>query len=234
MYPKDFLAVSVRETSIVIEGKNEIMLNLLGSTFTASAPSGHMADLNSIMIETGPEDGIIALKMYSRKYSLDCFLEIKHEGMNPKIDRSRVWFPDHTLAQIGGMNIYVTHGGVRYSTFEGDRNKPGYRYVPDRDLLCKFIYKQISEEDLKKAAQEAAEEISAQEALTNALQDNAENAKKVEKLQKDVYELLDYMTRVGGQLYRSGWKKEKLRKITEIYLSFQEKYRESLKIIYGL
>jgi hypothetical protein len=183
---------------IVLSQKFDCTFSIWGCTLPTSLSTKDMAVRNfAISAEGEKKSGIVALTVndireLKGRIHVDKFPFILRicevAGSRMDVDLKRPWVPKvGRLLQACEDFLSLKCEGVIYSTFSYHQNKPGYRYVPDGDILCKFAYGDIEKDELENAASEYIAEESAREELPK-IRPKVSELEKLIKLMKDYNE----------------------------------------------
>ncbi|MDD5567231.1 MAG: hypothetical protein PHH01_03475 [Patescibacteria group bacterium] len=187
MRASEFIAYSGDATkgTLCLEGKLSSRLKLIGSTLPASVVS---CDDHHEAITIAPEKGkagLVALAsghLIKGSWSHNCYLlEVRWEledGKRPSVDLKQVWQP--SADRLGGIVSYdnnqyhciqVMIDSDWFTSNRRMQGKPGYRYVPDPNLLCRYLIGEVDKETVIAAASEQAEEETARDQLKRLQED---------------------------------------------------------------
>lgn len=207
----DFLGAEVEGKVIAVTCKyasDKIFFQ--GSNLKTSVNPGSKVQLFSIIAPEKGKQGIVIVTITrkegtgknSTSLSQDFILPVYHpvdENKKPYIDleSKSIWvppFPDR-LPQIEDSyyqyelnHIFtVKIGGIIYTTdkYTAEKN-PKVRYVPDGNLLCRYITGEVDAIGVRQRAAEYAQEISTKKKMNILVIENAELHKKVDKLDNQV------------------------------------------------
>lgn len=221
MKPDSVLVKEVRGQVIILSGRGCNTINLVGSSIPAMTGKRDRYGMTSVTFEIPSQTtkGVIAMVVVvgkSSKKTMDAqfLLRIEKVGDEYKVDMEKVFVPNQDRSGQMDSHLYHDHGarfsnginvkieGAIYTSLE---EIPDTFYVPDPDLLCKFMVGDVDAEAVKKAAQECEAEATAREKLaamdkkTAAL---AQRLEKSERLQDQVIETSQLLQRQTMEINR--------------------------------
>lgn len=176
---------SADKGTIILEGINTDMFLMLGSSLPASVSPDRYTYVNSltIAVERGKK-GVMAVRVttarFDKKYTnyIGFLLPVEWKGDDPRpfVDLEHPFVPrGDRLGQVVDDHLEVVIDGKTFTTNEhAERDEPGKVYIPDGNLLCKYLVGDVDAEEVKAAATECAEEEAARKKLPetlNTLQD---------------------------------------------------------------
>jgi hypothetical protein len=203
----------------------------LGASFPVVAVPGQRVDSLSIV---APEDGtgLLMLRVtYSQhkgntgweEGNVNLMLKVTAQGETKDtfiwLDPGQEWRPvrgggkelrQGTLVRGAGEQaavLLVQVGDIFYSSSLSDRDRAGFRYVPDVNLLCKYLSAQAEVSDLEAAAVAAAEEQDIRQALAVLQLKTADQESEILRLrtqqENDSRKILDLSRRLNDALARA-------------------------------
>lgn len=148
---------------------------------------GDSGSMISIMAD---REGVVALKL---GHSGDYFIlhVQKQQGSGFRIDLENHWVPvpgrlGQALFDGGAACIQVAIGSDVYTTNPDRVGKSGYRYVPDANLLCRYLVGEATAEEVEAAASAHIEEQNAREQVPKLGQLVRERDRKIADLQGEL------------------------------------------------
>lgn len=168
--------------AILVSGLGHTDFRINGSSMPNSATD--QSKYVDVATFTAPSDkksyGVLAI--YARDHdskkekNISFLLAITWKDGKPDIDEQSPWVsPADRLGQAYYDCVSVKVGDVVYISSEEVAKKHGYKYVPDGNLICKFLAKDVELDALEKAVQEVEKKKSKQEKLVESLE-NARDA----------------------------------------------------------
>jgi hypothetical protein len=174
--------VSGSKQSALIERTSNGRLVVLGATMPVSTPFGEAVD--SFAIRRTDEKGLIALQKFGPE-PYQAFISVDWSKAKP-IELETLWIPqDDRLGQIVNNHIVVLTPSIVYSTkkWASSSYKQLLCYVPDGELLCRFLIGLATEEDVEAAIQERVRQENLAEEVDWLRRDNR---KLVDEYQKQL------------------------------------------------
>lgn len=200
MIPKDALSAKRSGEHIVLEGRDGNIFYVLGSTMKTSIDSGHRFPVSFAMIQPEPEGepGLIAVHVIFKEskkiFDQYWFLRINPKNEKP-VDLVSPWHSSEAVVQLDIHGIHVLIGGITYTSNleQVGPNSINKLYVPDPDLLCKYVFSKASAEDVEEAARDhivKKNPTSLNIMLLEALQALARKTSDPEKKEKEAINLM--------------------------------------------
>ncbi len=199
MKPSQLLSAKVSENkTILLNGISLNQITFIGATMPVSVKPGDEVNFFTLAPEK-EKQGIVAVAVYTKNYcrqkgdpgiQLSFFLRVENpDTTGPHIDLEDPWIPgSDRLGQIIGTNIHVRIDGELFSTFKRySALESGYNYVPDPNIICKYLIGEVGPDEVRAAVSEHIAEMQAREKLP-VLEKQLENAKyegKVLTIQND-------------------------------------------------
>ena len=164
---------------IVLTARYDYMLRVLGSSLPTSF-SGQQGRILptathtfSMCVRQG-DAGVVVLgvEMPDKKTMrcLNFFIPVAwdKDEEKPRVNLKDPWVPPNPdrLLKASTSHVEIVYGGVRFTNRQDSEKKQGevkVRYVPDGDMICKYANGDIEADELKAAAVEYEEEVSARE-----------------------------------------------------------------------
>ena len=168
-----------KKTVVLSADGIENNLRFLGTSLTASVSQGQ--EVNSVAIGCLGEEseGIVAFALKLNHGWIATIAPVSKKDEAHYIDLKFPWVPLHDrLTQAYSDHLEVMVGDKTFSS-RRESGKPGYRYVPDANLLCRFAFGKIELKDLEKAAEETVAEESARVQLAKAKEDIREYNRRI-------------------------------------------------------
>lgn len=200
MEAEGYLAAKNEKGVITVTCKSRSdQMTIHGSSLDISA---EQEDVNTFYVVAPGEgkEGIIALTVSGSRgkeeFDIDFVLPVIHpeeKGKEPYIELEKIWVPPlpNRLPRIGKDCYFAKHifsvkiGGIIYTTDKHTaENDPKYRYVPDGNLLCKYIMGEVDAIEVRQRSAKYAEEVSMKKIVNRVTQDYLD----LQKRHKDLAE----------------------------------------------
>lgn len=153
---------SAEKGTVFVSGILTNTITIVGSTVPISAETG--CSVNGFTIRPEKSQGgfvavVVKTYRFDKKYgsSLSFFLPVGWED-KPFVDLEEPWIPSDRLGQIVYSHLEVRVGDQVFTTNSYDKDKPGYRYIADGNLLCRYLNYQAEVEGLEAATSEVVGE----------------------------------------------------------------------------
>ena len=164
--PKRVFGVKFENGVFCVSSCEGYQVEYLGGTIPTVMPLGG----SSTYLYFTPkkdQDGIIALNTPTKHGHCCCFLEAAWGDGKCVLGTELPWIPrPDSPGQLFDYGVGVTIEGITYCSDKKIIEKnPSWRYVPDGNLLCEHLYYNDKPDEVKQAAQEYEEEMSASERL---------------------------------------------------------------------
>lgn len=179
MKPKDVLAAKSSGTGVLVSGILDDQICVIGASLAMSVRPGDYARSFMIYLPDDVEFGVIALAVSSHRFnkkgntgyssypSFPFLLAVRRSPRGETlVDLEEQWVPSQP-AQVYGSCLEVQIGDERFSTEKQYEkgNSRQIRYVPDANLLCRYLVDKATADEVRAAAEEAVAEMSRQERI---------------------------------------------------------------------
>lgn len=220
MKPNYLLAATASGKTILLKGiLAENTIYIIGTTVPMSAKPGDI--VHSFALYPEHQEGIVALSVYAMhrvgKHQHGTRVPFLLEVIAPGDDHTPVavtlansWVPLRP-GQVYDTHLEVQIGGQRFTSQPPNVScaSRGLRYVPDPNLLCRYLLGETIEDEVRTAAAEYIEEVSAREQLAEALKRLAELEQRVQDLAAEVSREANVRNDTVGRVwlwYNAAWK----------------------------
>lgn len=164
MNPKHYLAVDVGKKAVVLRVKGDgDYFYLIGTSVETSGKCRESAT-ELALVPDPKKSGIVGIYLLHNagsgknrtSESTYLTLQVGYKEDRPNIDLEELWIPpdDRTLFMHNVNEADVVIKGERFTTYKYQAEKEGCRFIPDANILFKYVAEDISADDVRKAATE--------------------------------------------------------------------------------
>jgi len=155
MKASDLIATRFRPEGVVLlEAKQCRLFTLLGTTFTASVPTGTCGINSFSLVLPEKTDGLLALCITDEQNRQFGFLLTANGGNPevfgstfPKVELNHTWVPlADRLGQVVDGALEVIIDGERFTTDPDRGSESGYKHVPDGDVVCRYLLGKVGKD----------------------------------------------------------------------------------------
>ncbi|MDP3784861.1 MAG: hypothetical protein Q8R12_02175 [bacterium] len=199
------------EKTAVLAANHSYKLYLIGSNLPVSVSPGVGVDSFAVCCDKG-EQGVIAVRVKKTTFhakfvehqDFSYILPVRRSAGGIRVDLELPWVPSQDrLGQVYEDRLEVKIGEDIFTTAVAFSGKPGYRYVSDSNLFCRYLMEEAeaSAEKMEEAATAHVEEVNARAKLP-LWEDMHKNAAAREERLQDEIDGLEQMRKDKEKGYR--------------------------------